>query len=219
MPQRFERVVTEDLGIGTSTLWLKAPGGGEILSTQAGLHSFARGQRAYESTWAPGTIAAGSKISVTITVPDAEKGDFVLASHDKILTSALRISGHINALDSVRVVIHNPTSAAITVASGTLKVLVVQSRTDLAPFTLNSNLSVALTGPTESVAATDMVASSGGYDSWGISESPTGPFGATADIGCPAGTKTVYVEGRSGGGHPLVLTGTFTLTDGLGICP
>lgn len=125
MPQWVERIVQDDLNVGTGTLWLKAPGGGEILSTQMGLHSVARGQKAYTSTWAPGAIAAGSKASTTITAPDAEIGDFVMVSHDKILTSDLRISGHINAAGVVRVVIQNPTASSVTVASGTVSILVL----------------------------------------------------------------------------------------------
>lgn len=219
MPQWVERVVQEDLNVGTGEVWLKAPGGGEILSTQIGLHSVARGQKAYTTTWAPGAIAAGGKASTTVTVPDSDIGDFVLASHDKVLTSALRITGHINADGAARVVIHNPTSASVTVASGTLSVLVLPVRTGLTAFGLVDGLVVALAGATVSVAATDMILANGDYNSFGISESPAGPFAATADIGCPIGAKTVYLEGRSGGGYPLVQTGTFTLTDPLGFCP
>lgn len=125
MPQWVERIVQEDLNVGTGEVWLKAPGGGEILSTQLGLHTVARGTKAYTATWAPGTITAGSKASTTVTVPDAEIGDFVLVSHDKILTSDLRISGHINAAGVVRVVVQNPGTSSVTVASGTVSVLVL----------------------------------------------------------------------------------------------
>lgn len=124
MAQEYERVVQEDLNVGTAGVWIKAANGGELYSTQIGLHSFARGQKQYTATWAPGSIAAGSKASTTVTVPDAAVADFVLASHDKMLTSDLRISGHVSAADTVKVVIHNPTSAAVTVASGTVAVLV-----------------------------------------------------------------------------------------------
>ena len=125
MPQWVERVVQEDLNVGTGEVWLRAPGGGEILSTQLGIHSVARGQKAYTSTWAPGAIAAGGKASTTVTVPDARIGDFVLVSHDKILTSNLLISGHINASGAIRIVIRNPTASSVTVASGTVSVLVL----------------------------------------------------------------------------------------------
>jgi len=219
VPQWVERLVQDDLNVGTGEVWLRAPGGGEILSTQLGLHSVARGQKAYTSTWAPGTITAAGKASTTVTVPDAEVGDFVLVSHDKVLTSALRITGHIDAADTARVVIQNPTSASVTVASGTLSVLVLSSRAGLNPFGLLVGLSGALSGPTFLLAALDMVQTAGDYDSFGISESATGPFAATVDIACPAGAKTVYVEGRSGGGYPLVQAGTLTLTDPIGFCP
>jgi len=124
MAQKFQPLVQEDLNVGTGTTWITAPQGGELFSTQVGLHSVARGQRAYEATWAPGAIAAGSKASTTLTVPDAESGDFVVVSHSKVLTSDLRISGHVSADDTVKVVVHNPTAASVTVASGTVRVLV-----------------------------------------------------------------------------------------------
>lgn len=219
MAQVYQRIVQEDLNVGTGEVWLKAPGGGEILSTQMGLHSVARGQKAYESTWAPGTITTGSKASTTVTVPDAEKGDFVLVSHDKVLTSALRMTGHINAADTVRVVIQNPTSASVTVASGTLSVLVLPVRHGLEPFTLLALATNLGAGPTVLITALDLRNAAGGYDSFGVSESSTGPFAASVDLGCPAGDKTLYVEGRSGGGYPLVLSTTVTVIDNLSVCP
>lgn len=124
MARRFEPLVQEDLNVGTSNVWIHAPGGGELYSTQVGLHSFARGQKAYTTTWAPGTIGAVNSESTTIAVPDAAVGDFVMVSHDKILTSDLQISGNISAAGTAQVVIYNPTTSAIAVASGTLSVLV-----------------------------------------------------------------------------------------------
>ena len=128
MPQWVERIVQEDLNVGTGEVWLKAPGGGEILSTQVGLHSVARGQVAHTSTWAPGAIVAGGRASTTVTIADVEVGDFVLASHDKVLTSTLRVGGHVPANGSAQVVIHNPTTAAVTVPSGTLSVVVLRRK-------------------------------------------------------------------------------------------
>ena len=124
MGQKIEKIVQEDLNIGTDMSWVTAPGGGELRSTQLGLHSFARGQREYTATWAPGAITAGSKASTTVTVPDAAVADFVTASHDQILTSNLRIAGHVSAANTAKVVIHNPTASSVTVASGTVSVLV-----------------------------------------------------------------------------------------------
>ena len=124
MAQKFERLVQEDLNIGTGLVWVTAPGRGELRSTQVGLHSFARGQKAYTAAWTPGAIATTSKASTTLTVPNAVAGDFVMASHDKMLTNGLRISGHVSADNTAKVVIHNPTSASVTVAAGTVSVLV-----------------------------------------------------------------------------------------------
>lgn len=122
--QTYERLVQEDLNTGEDRVWITAPGGGELCSTQVGPHTFARGQKQYSATWSPGAIAAGSSATTTVTVPDAEAGDHVLASFDKMLTNALRISAHISADDTAKVVLHNPTAASITPESGTVRVLV-----------------------------------------------------------------------------------------------
>ena len=124
MAQKFEKIVEEDLNIGTGAVWVTAPGGGQIRSTQVGLHSVARGQVAYDAAWTPGAIAAGSNASTTLAVTESVTGDFVMASHDKMLSNALRISGHVSVAGTVKVVMHNPTAAAITVAAGTVTVLV-----------------------------------------------------------------------------------------------
>jgi hypothetical protein len=128
MAQQFQKLVQEDLNIGTEAVWTTAPGGGDLRSTQVGIHSVARGQLAYEAAWTPGVISAGSYASTTVTVPDAATGDYVMASHDKMLTNALRISGHVSASNTVKVVIHNPTTASITVAAGTVKVAAFPAR-------------------------------------------------------------------------------------------
>lgn len=122
--QKYEPLVQEDLNLGTERVWVQAPGRGKLRSTQIGLHSFARGRREYEKAWTPGAIAAGSKTSTTVTVPDAATSDVVLASHDKILTSAIKITAHVSAADTVTVVLHNPGSASVTVAAGTVSVIV-----------------------------------------------------------------------------------------------
>jgi hypothetical protein len=122
--QKYELLVQEDLSIGTSLLWVTAPGGGELYATQVGLHSFARGQGLYSATWSPGAIAAGLSATTTLAVPDAAAGDFVLASFDTMGTNSLRICGYISAAGTAKVVLHNPTAASITPDSGTVRVLV-----------------------------------------------------------------------------------------------
>lgn len=219
MPQWIERGVQEDLSVGTGEVWLKAPGGGDILSTQMGIHSVSRGQKAHSFTWAPGAVAAAGKTSTTVTVPTAEPGDLVLVTHDEILASPMRLSGHVSASGFVRVLLHNPTAAAVTVPSGLLAVLVLPSRPNLEPFTV-LELTINLGGgPTVPVFAVDFIGASNGYDSFLVSTNATGPFTAGISLGCPVGDTAVYVEGRRGGGHPLVLGGTVTLTDNLGVCP
>lgn len=126
--QKFEPLVQEDLNVGTANVWTVAPGRGKFYSTQIGLHTFARGLRSYGGSWTPGAIAAGSKASTTLTVPNAETGDMVLASHSKILTSDLRISGHVSAAGTVTLVIHNPTAASVTVAAGTVRAILFPFR-------------------------------------------------------------------------------------------
>lgn len=125
----YEKVVQEDLDVGTSAaVTVTNPGGGTLTGTQIGIHSVAVGQVAWTETWDPGSISAGSYETEDVTVPGAAVGDFVLASHDKMLTSAMMISGHVSATDTVTVVLFNPTIAAIDVDSGTLAVLVFKSR-------------------------------------------------------------------------------------------
>lgn len=133
MAQKYERAVQEDLNVGTGATWLGAPGGGEIRSIQVGLHSVARGQRAYAASWTPGAILTTGKVSTTVSVPDAAAGDFVMASHDQMLTSDLRILGHVSAAGVVTVVMHNPTGATVTVGAGTVSVIVFPFLTSAAP--------------------------------------------------------------------------------------
>lgn len=123
----YETLVQEDLNVGVGSVTVTAPGGGTQSGTQVGIHSLGVGQNAETATWAPGAIANGSQASTTIAVSGAAVGDFVLASHDKILTSALLLSAHVSAADTVTVVIANFSGGSITPASGTLKVLVLKS--------------------------------------------------------------------------------------------
>lgn len=123
MSQKYEPLIQEDLNVGTNPTWICCPSGGELRATQLGIHSFTRQGKSFSSTWAPGSIAAGGEADTTITVIGARTRDFVLASHDKILTNDLQITAHVSASDTIQVVIHNPGSAAVTVASGTLRVL------------------------------------------------------------------------------------------------
>lgn len=125
----YEKVVQEDLNVGTSAaVTVTNPGGGSLTGTQIGIHSVAVGQVAWTMTWNPASIAAGSYEGKTITVPGAAVGDFVIASLSTMLTNDMMISGHVRAADSVRVILFNPTAAPINLGSGTVSVLVFKSR-------------------------------------------------------------------------------------------
>jgi hypothetical protein len=125
----FETIVQEDLNVGVSTgVTVSNPGGGTLSGKQICLASFGVGQASATATWAPGAIAAGDYATTTIAVTSAAVGDYVVASHDKILTSPLAISAHVSAAGVVTVVLYNLTGSSVTPASGTLKVLVLASR-------------------------------------------------------------------------------------------
>jgi hypothetical protein len=122
--QRYQPLIQEDLNVGTERVWVTAPGGGELRATQLGLHSVARGQSAYTAAWTPGVVSSGGCVYATVSVPLAAVGDFVAASHDKILTNDLRISGNVYAAGVAQVVIHNPTATDITLPAGIVGVVV-----------------------------------------------------------------------------------------------
>jgi len=124
----YEKVVQEDLNVGTTaSVEVANPAGGSLLGTQIGLHSFAVGQVAYTATWDLSSIASAGYEAKSITVPGAAVGDFVLASHNKILTDDLMISGNVSATDTVQVIIFNPSAGDVDLDSGTLSVLVFKS--------------------------------------------------------------------------------------------
>lgn len=127
----FEKVVQEDLNVGTSSgVSVTAPSGGTLTGTQIGVHSFSVGQVAWTATWNPSAIAAAGYESTNVTVPGAAVGDFVMVSLDAIVTNDMIISGHVSAADNVRVVLFNPTAGSINLSSGTLSVLVFKARTN-----------------------------------------------------------------------------------------
>lgn len=125
----YEKVVQEDLDVGTSAaVSVTNPGGGTLTGTQIGLHSFAVGQIAWSETWDAASIAAGSYEAEDVTVPGAAVDDYVMVSLNTMVTNDMMISGHVSAADTVKVILFNPTSGAIDLASGTLSVLVFKSR-------------------------------------------------------------------------------------------
>jgi hypothetical protein len=125
----YEKVVQEDLNVGTSAaVTVTNPGGGTLTGTQIGIHSVAVGQVSFSETWNPASIAAAGYESEDITVPGAAVGDFVLASLSTMVTNDMMLSGHVSAADTVKVILFNPTASPINLDEGTLSVLVFKSR-------------------------------------------------------------------------------------------
>lgn len=77
------------------------------------------------TTWDPASINAGLSTSTTIAVPGAVVGDMVAVSFSVSL-GGLVLSAYVSAVDTVTVVLSNPTAGAVNLGSGTLKVRVLQ---------------------------------------------------------------------------------------------
>ena len=117
-------ILQENLNIGASTGTQRNPAGGTLSGTQIGIHSFAHGQLGVEATWDPGSVAAGGKVSTTITVLGAALQDFVLRSFSLDL-QGLTLTADVTAADTVTVTLANLTGTAVDLASGTLRVAVL----------------------------------------------------------------------------------------------
>lgn len=76
-----------------------------------------------ETTWDPGSIADGDDLSTTVTVTGAAVGDPCFASLSTLGANDVLISAHVQAADTVRVVLLNRTGGAFDAASGTLRVV------------------------------------------------------------------------------------------------
>lgn len=125
----YEKIVQEDLNVGTSTATVTNPTGGSLTGTQIGIHSVGVGQVAWTETWDPGSIAAAGYEAEDVTVPGAAVGDFVIASLTTLLTNDMMLTAHVSAADTVKVILFNPTAGAIDIGEGTLAVIVFKART------------------------------------------------------------------------------------------
>jgi hypothetical protein len=206
--QRYQKLVQEDLNVGTEAVWVTAPGGGDLRTTQVGIHTVARGQVAYESAWTPGAIAAGSNATTTVSVPDAATGDFVVASHDKILTNPLRISGHVSVAGTATVIIHNPTASSITVAAGTVRVVVFPAIGVNAPTATGTVTGTVYFNIIGGVAVGAGVAVTLPADGLSTVTNGSGEYSMT---GATPGDATVYAD--DGGGNTGNNTGTVVAID------
>ena len=122
----YEKICQQDIDAGVGTGTKRNPGGGTLTTTQVGVHTFGIGQAATTGTWDPGSVAAGGKVSTTLTVSGAALGDFVLRSFSLDIQE-LTLTADVSATNTVEVVLANLTGSAVDLASGTLKVLVLQS--------------------------------------------------------------------------------------------
>ena len=127
MSRVYEKLLQEDLNLGVSPATKTNPGGGLLMGTQVGIHSLAVGRMSVSAVWDPGSVAAGSKVSTTITVPGAALGDFVLRSFSLDLQE-LSFTADVSVDNTVEVVLANLTGVAVDLASGTLRILVLKSR-------------------------------------------------------------------------------------------
>jgi hypothetical protein len=122
----YDLLLTEDLNLGTGTGTKRNPGGGSLTGTQVGIHSFGVGTAAATATWNPGSIASGAEEAKEITVSGAALGDFVLVSFS-LDVSDLTLTANVTAENTVTAVLANLTGAAVNLAEGTVKVLVLKS--------------------------------------------------------------------------------------------
>lgn len=72
------------------------------------------------TSWTPGTIAAGASLTLGVTVPNATVGDTVGAAFSAIPNSAITIGANVSSPNAVTAVITNNNSSAITLGAGTL---------------------------------------------------------------------------------------------------
>ena len=120
----YERILQEDINVGIEAATKRNPGGGTLVGTQVGIHTFAIGQTAYYNSSAqPGAISAGGVYTTTILVPGSTMGSFVMASFDLDL-QGITLTGYVSEAGTVEVVFYNGSGAAVTLATGTLSVIV-----------------------------------------------------------------------------------------------
>lgn len=128
-----ETLMAQDLELGTGTTSKTHPAGGTLNGHQISLSTLSvvgASGVANSKTWDLSTsgVDIGGYVSTTLEVPGAAVGDMVLVSLDTLSTSACLITAHISDLNTVTVVIYNPTASKVYPASGTLRALVFKYR-------------------------------------------------------------------------------------------
>lgn len=128
-----ETWMAEDLEYGVQATTKTHPSGGTLNGTQISISSFSTcGAAGYAPAklWEPGTIAAGGQATTTIDVAGASLGDKVLVDLTTVGSEALIFSAHVSAANVVTVVLANLTGIAVTIAEGSLSVVVFHHRVE-----------------------------------------------------------------------------------------
>lgn len=99
------------------------PPGGTADSVTGGQQSL-YGELTNTKTWNPGLLADGAVASTTVTVTGALVVDVATASHDAIGANDVIVSAHVQAADTVRIVIRNVSGGNVTIGSGISRVFV-----------------------------------------------------------------------------------------------
>ena len=79
------------------------------------------------TNWTPGLIPAGGYAVTTVTVTGAETNDIVDVSHDQLGANDVIINGHVQALDTVRIILLNLSPVPVNIVAGNLFIIVTQS--------------------------------------------------------------------------------------------
>lgn len=77
------------------------------------------------ATWNPGSVAAAGQTSTTVTLTGAALGDVALCSFSLDL-QLLQLTANVSAANTITCVLQNGTAGPIDLASGTLRVSVLQ---------------------------------------------------------------------------------------------
>lgn len=130
MSRIYERILGQDLNLGTGTATVQNPGGGTLNGHQISLSTFGIDGAAGSATavvWDPPLLPAFQTTSNTVTVPGAGLGDLVAVTFSLSLQGMV-LSGYVSAANTVVVLLTNATALPVDLASGTLKVLVARLR-------------------------------------------------------------------------------------------
>ncbi len=126
----YEKIVGEDCNLGTGTTTVTNPNGGTLTGTQVSLSTFSINgatAQANTATWDPSSVLAAQSTTTTVSVPGAALGNMVLASFSLDLAGCT-LSAYVSSVNTVTAVLSNPTTSAIDLSSGTLRLLVFSVR-------------------------------------------------------------------------------------------